>query len=259
LLPLTGAFNFRDLGGYPTADGRQTRWGRVFRSDTLHELTAEDLVVLRNLGLRTVVDLRTPTELDRDGRGRLVDEPVRHVSLSVLPEESGESRAAPPPIGGDMADRYLWYLEVGGDRLAAALRLVAAPDEHPLVFHCMAGKDRTGVLSALVLGCLGVARSAIVDDYVQTGTRLHLILDRLRRHPVYGRTMPAEPSTAVTVDGTTIERFLDRVDERYGGAAGWARSAGVRPETLDALRRCLLQDQEDQEGPEGAPFTSAGR
>jgi protein tyrosine/serine phosphatase len=243
LLPLTGAFNFRDLGGYPTAEGRSTRWGRVFRSDTLHELTAGDLVLLRDLGLRTVVDLRTPTELDRDGRGRLAHEPVRHINLSVLPEESGESQAAPPPIGGDMSARYLWYLEVGGEQLAAALRLVATDEEHPLVFHCMAGKDRTGVLSALVLDCLGVVRSAIVADYVQTGARLHLIVERLRQHPVYGQNMPAAPTAPITVDGSTIERFLDGVDIRYGGATEWARAAGVSSDTLDALRRCLLDDQ----------------
>jgi protein tyrosine/serine phosphatase len=240
LLPLTGAVNFRDIGGYATGDGRQTRWGRVFRSDTLHELTVDDLERLRRLGLRTVVDLRTPTELERDGRGRLVDEPVRHINLSVLPEESGESMAAPAPVGDDMAARYLWYLEVGGDRLAAALRLVADPAEHPLVFHCMAGKDRTGVLSALVLDCLGVVRPDIVDDYSQTAARLDLIIERLRRHPVHGPNMAAQPSARVLADASTIERFLDGIDERYGGAAGWARSAGVSEETLDALRRGLL-------------------
>ncbi len=245
LLPLTGAFNFRDLGGYPTEDGRQTRWGRVFRSDTLHELTAEDLDLLRRVGLRTVVDLRTPTELENDGRGRLADEPVRHIHLSVLPDtsgrEPGESRAAPPPVEGGMAARYLWYLEVGGDRLAAALRLVAAPEHHPLVFHCMAGKDRTGVLSALVLGCLGVPRDVIVDDYVQTAPRLDLIVERLRAHPVHGPYMRTDPPPRVTVEGEVMEGFLDGLDARYGGAAGWARSAGVNDETLDALRRSLLQ------------------
>src|ERR1700684_2583135 len=87
LLPLVGAYNFRDLGGYPTTNGRTTRWGRLFRSDTLHELTNADLIVLRELGLASVIDLRTMTEVQRAGRGLLGSEPVHYVNLSVLPEE----------------------------------------------------------------------------------------------------------------------------------------------------------------------------
>jgi len=238
LLPLAGAFNFRDLGGYPTADGRLTRWGLAFRSDALQELTIDDLVVLRDLGLRTVVDLRTVTELERHGRGLLIEEPVRHVHLSVLPVESGESVAAPPPLGGDLAERYLWYLEVGTPSLAASLRLLADPAARPLVFHCAAGKDRTGVLSALVLSCLGVGRDAIVDDYVQTAAGLELILERLRG-PASGYDLRDDPR--VTIEAATMERFLDGLERDYGGAIGWARSAGIEAEALDALRAGLLE------------------
>jgi protein-tyrosine phosphatase len=238
LLPLAGAFNFRDLGGYPTADGRTTRWGQAFRSDALQELTAGDLAVLRHRGLRTVVDLRTGAELERHGRGLLIDEPIEHVHLSVLPVESGESLAAPPPVGNDLAERYLWYLEVGTPSLAAAIRLLADAAALPLVFHCAAGKDRTGVLSALVLSCLGVGPATIVDDYVQTEAGLELILERLRG-PASGYDLRADPR--VTIEAATMERFLDGLDRRYGGAIGWARSAGIDVETLDALRSTLLQ------------------
>src|SRR3989442_15520992 len=162
LLPLVGAFNFRDLGGYATADGRRIRWGQVFRSDTLDNLSDDDLEVLRLLGLRTVVDLRTRNEAERDGRGPLGSEPVHYVHLSVLPEEGGESVAAPDTEAAGIGARYLWYLEAGAAALAAALQLVADSAGHPLVFHCTAGKDRTGVLSALVLGCLGVDRATII-------------------------------------------------------------------------------------------------
>jgi protein-tyrosine phosphatase len=239
VVPLTGAFNFRDLGGYPTADGHSTRWGVAFRSDALHELTVDDLVLLRDLGLRTVVDLRTGTELERHGRGLLIDEPVSHVHLSVLPIEAGESLAAPPPVGTDMAARYLWYLEVGSSALAAALRLLADPASQPLVFHCAAGKDRTGVLSALALSCLGVGRDGIVDDYVQTAARLDLILERLRGRPLHQQEVRADPR--VTIEAATMERFLDGLDERYGGATGWALSAGIEVATIVALRQCLLE------------------
>jgi hypothetical protein len=239
LLPLDGAFNFRDLGGYPTVDGRLTQWGVAFRSDALQELTIDDLIVLRDLGLRTVVDLRTGTELQRHGRGLLLDEPMRHVHLSVLPIESGESLATPPPVGGDLAERYLWYLEVGSPSLAAALRLLADPTARPLVFHCAAGKDRTGVLSALTLSCLGVRRDDIVNDYVQTAAALDLILERLRGPDPSAYDARADPRN--TLEAVTMERFLDGVERRFGGAIGWARSAGITEGTLDALRSGLLQ------------------
>jgi protein tyrosine/serine phosphatase len=244
LLPLVGAFNFRDLGGYATVEGRHTRWGRVYRSDTLTALSSEDLEILRELGLRTVVDLRTKNEAERDGRGLLETEPVHYVHLSVLPEEGGESIAAPPPEGSSVGARYLWYLDAGSHALSAALRLVADPSTHPLVFHCTAGKDRTGVLSALVLDCLGVERATIVDDYMHTAAVLHLILDRLRQHPVYGTHLAAAAGQPARfgVEAETMNDFLDGVDERYGGAAGWARSQGISDDVLDQLRAILLDD-----------------
>jgi protein-tyrosine phosphatase len=138
-----------------------------------------------------------------------------------------------------MAARYLWYLEVGSSALAAALRLLADPASQPLVFHCAAGKDRTGVLSALALSCLGVGRDGIVDDYVQTAARLDLILERLRGRPLNQQEVRADPR--VTIEAATMERFLDGLDERYGGATGWALSAGIEASTIVALRQCLLE------------------
>jgi protein-tyrosine phosphatase len=241
LLPLVGAFNFRDLGGYVTMDGHQTRWGRVFRSDTLDALSQEDLEILRDVGLRTVVDLRTKSEAERDGRGLLAAEPVHYVNLSVLPEEGGESVAAPPPEGSSIGARYLWYLEAGASALSTSFRMIADSSTHPLVFHCTAGKDRTGVLSALVLDCLGVDRATIVDDYMHTAAVLHLILDRLRQHPVYGPHLTATQPARFGVEAATMVDFLEGVEQRYGGAAGWARSQGIPDDVIDQLRAALLE------------------
>src|ERR1700678_4035071 len=105
LLPLVGAYNFRDLGRYPTIDGRVTLWGKLFRSDTLHELTPADLEVLRRIGLVSVIDLRTSAEVERTGRGLLAEEPIRYLHASVLQEEGSEAYAA--PAGDDPSERYL--------------------------------------------------------------------------------------------------------------------------------------------------------
>ena len=240
LLPLVGAYNFRDLGGYPTVGGGRTRWGRLFRSDTLHELTDDDLVVLRSVGLATVVDLRTATEVERVGRGPLAGEPVRYVHLSVLQDEGGEGRAAPVQVDDDIADRYLSYLATGR-ALVDAVALMADDTAFPLVFHCAAGKDRTGVLAALVLSCLGVERQVIVDDYVLTAARMDLILSRLRRDPLYGDRVDDLPPQVFTVEAATMERFLARLDDRHGGARAWALEAGLTAADLDRLAAHLVE------------------
>jgi protein-tyrosine phosphatase len=225
LVELAGAFNFRDLGGYPTIEGRVTRWGRLFRSDSLHELTAGDVRTLKSMGLATVVDLRTPRELDRTGRGLLAGEPVAFAHLSVIREDGGEAVGAPAEPTGELSERYLWYLDHGREALAGALALVADPDHLPLVFHCAAGKDRTGVLAALVLDILGVDPAVIVADYVVTAERMELIIAAYR----FG------------VEAATMERFLDTLRQQFGGARGWAGAAGVDTTALDRMAELLLE------------------
>lgn len=242
LLPLVGAYNFRDLGGYPTGDGRTTRWGRLFRSDTLHELTRADLEVLEEVGLSAVVDLRTTAEVERTGRGPLGGRPLRYLHAPVLREEGGDTRAAPEPEGDDTSLRYLWYLDVGRRALVEAIEMVADPSSLPLVFHCAAGKDRTGVLAALVLDIVGVERDVIVEDYALTQSRLELIVARLRRDPVHGKRMDEIPPSRLRVEGETMARFLSLLHERHGGARAWAASAGVAKASLERLPGLLLEE-----------------
>jgi protein-tyrosine phosphatase len=241
LVPLSGAYNFRDLGGYPAGIGAVTRRGRLFRSDGLHRLTDADLEILRAIGLATIIDLRTPGEVEHTGRGVLGDEAIGYHHLAVVQRGGGEAVGAPAPAGDDLAERYLWYLDIGRRALVEALGLVADPANHPLVFHCTAGKDRTGVLAALVLDILGVDREVIVADYVITADRLELIVDRIRTDPTYSAGMSKIPASRFTVEAGTMERFLDELHARYGGARSWAEGAGVSPADLDRMPRVLLE------------------
>jgi len=252
LVPLEGSFNFRDLGGYPGRDGRPTRWGRLFRADALHELTSEDIDRLRELGLRTVVDLRTERELSRTGRGPLEPEGVAFHHLAVVREgvrgdgtsdraAEGESVAAPAPAGDDLAERYLWYLDVGHLSLVEALTLLGGDEHYPLVFHCAAGKDRTGVLAALVLEIVGVEREVIVADYVITAERLRFIMDRWLADPEFAERMAKVPASRLSVEAATMEGFLDQLQVRYGGARSWALAAGVPADALDRVAELLLE------------------
>lgn len=233
---LEGSFNFRDLGGYPTVDGAQTRPGRLYRSDGLQQLTGDDVAELRRRGLATIVDLRTEEELARWGRGPLEAEPIRWEHLSIITNADGEAVAA--PATDDLAARYLWYLQVGGPAVIRALRILADPEGGPAVFHCAAGKDRTGVLAALILSAVGVERAAVVADYTDTQANLAPILERLAANPPPGH-VPAPPSR-LTVDPGTMERFLAGMDEHHGGAARWMATAGGDPDLPDRLRAVLV-------------------
>lgn len=252
LVPLQGSFNFRDLGGYPGSSGRLTRWGRLYRADALHELTPADVVQLRHLGLRTIVDLRTERELVASGRGPLEPEDVAFHHLAVVKEGvrddgtsdragDGESVAAPAPAGDDLVERYLWYLDVGRASLVEALTMLGGDEHYPLVFHCAAGKDRTGVLAALILSMLGVERQVIVADYVVTAERLRFIIERWLAEPEFAERMAKVPASRFSVEASTMEGFLDQLQVRCGGAREWALEAGVPAEVLDRMADLLLE------------------
>jgi protein tyrosine/serine phosphatase len=240
LLPLVGAYNFRDLGGYVTVDGRTTRWGRLFRSDTLHELTADDLAVLRSVGLASVIDLRTGHEVAETGRGLLESETVGYVHLSVMPEAKRDPDTARPSLADlDLASVYLGWLESGRASLVAALTLVGDGANYPLVFHCAAGKDRTGVLAALVLDIIGVETETIVADYALTATRLDLIRSRQITDTETADRMIEAPHL-FGAEAQTMENFLDALNRQHGGGRQWALAAGVAPATLASMTSTLL-------------------
>jgi rhodanese-related sulfurtransferase len=241
LIPLDGAFNFRDLGGYRGTGGLVTRWGRLFRSDTLHELSPSDVTLLRSMGLATVIDLRTPREREQTGRGPLEPEPVAYHHLSVIGEgRGGGGEAVAAPDVDDLTERYLWYLEVGTRALAESLTVLGDPASYPLVFHCAAGKDRTGVLAALVLDLCGVESEVIVADYLITAERMELILDRFRADPAFEARMARVPPGRFGVEAGTMERFLEILHGRFGGSEAWALAVGVSPATIEGLRTELL-------------------
>jgi protein-tyrosine phosphatase len=242
-VPLTACFNFRDLGGLETADGRRVRSGVLFRADTLHRLTAEDLDVLRRLGLRTVIDLRTRSEIDSHGRVALADDEVAYHHLPMIDEiwAGGPDLDddGPAPMPETLGEGYVRMLEHGGPASASAIRLLADPSSLPAVFHCTAGKDRTGVLAALVLGEMGVPDAAIAEDYALTeeavvGTRAWL---EANDPGILGRL----PDWAWEAPATIMLAFLERVRTEHGSIHALLASLGLERATLDALAANLLE------------------
>jgi protein tyrosine/serine phosphatase len=245
-LDLDGTANTRDLGGLPTTGGR-VRSRLVLRSDNLQDLSAPDITrLIDEVGLRTVLDLRTDSERRGTGPGPLAGQPlVRHVALSFIPDDA-EIRADP---GAVLPDRwadgaigaYLHYLRDRPDAFAAAVRTLASDDAGAAVLHCAAGKDRTGVLSAVILDTVGVLREALVEDFVASNERIEQIYDRLLGDHTYAADVQRIGLDAHRVDPATMHGVLDLLDEEYGGAAGYLRSAGVGDDELAALTRRLVQ------------------
>jgi len=209
-ISLEGCFNFRDLGGYPTRDGAHVRWRRMFRSDGLQALTEADVAQLCDeLSLASVVDLRSTAEISNDGRGLLADAPI---GFHHLPFFDGDTKGYVPPPDMTLANLYLAMIERATEPIAAAIRVMADTEpEGSAVYHCAAGKDRTGVLSAILLSLLGVDDELIVADYALSQESMDDVIERLE------------------------------MNECFGGIPGYVKTIGIRDDEIERLRERSLE------------------
>lgn len=239
LIPLEGCFNFRDIGGYPTRDGRRVRWRQLFRSDGLHALTPADVRALREeVALGQIVDLRSTSELRSEGRGLLAHEPIAFHHVPLFDGDAAGQRRDDAEI--TLADRYVLLAEFAAERIArVVVTLAAAPG--PAVFHCAAGKDRTGVVSAVLLGLLGVADEIIVADYAATQESLEAIVDRLMSLEGYRTMLSALPPDTLHANPETMATLLERLRGRWGSVEDYAQAAGVDADSIARLRARLVE------------------
>jgi protein-tyrosine phosphatase len=233
-----GCLNFRDLGGYPTEDGGRLRWRQLFRADGLHALTPLGVATLRDeIRLGDIIDLRSSVELDRDGRGLLAETGIRFHHLPLFDAGRGQRT---PPIGANLADLYFGMLEFAREPLARVVSTLARTDA-PAVFHCAAGKDRTGVVSALLLSLLGVRDEIIVVDYAATRESLEAIVERLMASEGYRGIFEELPPDTLHADPQTMEGLLVRVRDRFGSMAAYAREIGIAAGDVARLRGRLVE------------------
>jgi protein tyrosine/serine phosphatase len=237
---LEGCSNFRDLGGWTGRGGRAVRRGLVFRADGLHELSARDIAHLRKqVGIRAVIDLRTPSEVEHEAHGPLIAPPVLYHHVSLLPPARQPPRLLAPGETFALDRFYLGILRRGGQGIARVLELLAAAGE-PAVFHCAAGKDRTGVIAGLLLALLEVDDAQIAEDYALTQRGIEGIANRLRRSRGYTDLWKELPAETLHARPDTMHAWLAAVRHEWGSAEGYARSAGVSPAVLERLRARLL-------------------
>jgi protein-tyrosine phosphatase len=253
LVPLEGTLNFRDLGGYAGRGGRTVRWGLVFRSDALHELTDNDRARLQAMGLRAIYDLRKPEERVkqptalRDEHGHR----IVHLSVDEDPDAANQPEIIDLILSGElpeaddayMADLYADILLKGAPVFGRLLTHLTEDDGLPALFHCAAGKDRTGLAAALLLSVLGVDDDTILEDYELTN-----IYRSNRRIEVLRPTLEAagvdveKVRPFLSARRPVMEATLRHLHTEHGGVERYLLGpAGMAPETLDRLRARLLE------------------
>jgi protein-tyrosine phosphatase len=236
-IDLLDTFNLRDLGGYRTDDGRRVKWRTLFRGAALHRLAGTDLEVVRGLGLRTAIDLRTGGELTAHGAYPTDVLPARFHHLPMIDRiwdlEEAFAEATPAPERYLMA-RYREMLDEGAATIATAVELLSRPESLPAVVYCAAGKDRTGVLAALVLDAVGVRRSEIVDDYHLSKARV----ERIRARALaagHASAMDSQPPAFMQAPAEAMALLIDWIQAEFGGSAAYLRGIGVPAPVIAAL------------------------
>lgn len=234
-LPLVGTMNARDLGGLPLADGGTTRSGVFFRSDVPLALESADLEELERLGLTTVIDLRQPEELQRDPSSLVGRDGVEWHNVQVW---SRIDRQDGPEDEYDISALYLAALDHAGAAFAQAVDILAA-SKGAALFHCTAGKDRTGLLALLLLEVAGVPTASIIDDFALTHERIGPLRERLLAD-AEKRGVAREQFARLL--GATPELILPAIAHlhaRYGGAEAYLRRAGVSEQALSQIKSRL--------------------
>lgn len=242
-LPLSGTYNIRDLGGYP-AGTAMTQWRRVLRADALHRLDEAGLAALISAGVRTVIDLRHADELESAASPFSTHEAVRYINISLF------DRVTPPAPGaegnGPRTDRLLEiYKRALAERKQAIRDVLAAIADAPegvVIFHCTAGKDRTGIIAALLLAVSGVDEETILADFALTGKMIAPMIAEL----VEGaRARGADIESFMPLlacEPQTMRALLAHIAEGHAGISAYLETVGLDADTQSRLKRRLLGD-----------------
>jgi protein-tyrosine phosphatase len=237
ILSWEACHNARDTGGYPTESGRQTRWQTLIRADNLHKLTPDGQAALCSYGVRTVIDLRLAHEIGKTPNPFAAQRDLAESPAYLnLPLHDPAANAA-MDVAPSMMDEYIIILEQSKPLVAGVIQAVASGlAEGAVVVHCHGGKDRTGIVVALLLSIAGVPRETIIEDYALSEAQLEPLhaawLEEQRiaqGHPVdRPRWMHSRPET--------MRGVLDFLDREYGGPEGYLQAAGVSQSCIAQIR-----------------------
>jgi protein-tyrosine phosphatase len=245
-LPLTGLKNARDLGGYPTRDGGATRYRTLIRSEAPLKLTEADLAFLREFGVKTSIDFRGDREVERQpsvlkdaGWVRYLRSPTFNEQVAFTSRQTSKRPAVSSFV--DWGEKYVEMAEGCRDWILTTLTLIAQ-SEGAVLFNCTTGKDRTGMISALLLGICGVSNDDITADYCVSEVYLTPVYEELIR-----TFLEYWPNETVSIadpffrtSPKNMQRLLAHFDERYGGVEAYVRACGAGEAVLQSIRRKLI-------------------
>ena len=240
--PFEGCFNFRDIGGYLNQDGKRVRKGLYFRAGRQDRMSDNDLSQLSDLKISTQIDLRKPDEVLDQGKGPLEAMGAKYVNIAVIPEGGSDQLSRLVGDTGISGERYLGYLEFGPTSWLRLFGILANEGNLPVVLHCTAGKDRTGVSTAFLLSVLGVSREVIEADYLLTNLDTERQADFIESTVGYPEGYDRERMMAIAgVPETAMRDFLDGVESKWGTVVEYLEKIGVTQEQMETIRTNFLE------------------
>ena len=240
--PFEGCFNFRDIGGYLNQDGRRVKKGLYFRAGRQDRMTDKDLAQLSELNISTQIDLRKQEEVLDQGRGPLEAMGANYINIAVIPEGGSDKLNKLVGDTGISGKRYLGYLEFGPTSWLRLFGILADGENLPVLLHCTAGKDRTGVSTAFLLSVLGVSREVIEADYLLTNLDTERQADFIESTVGYPEGYDREKMISIAgVPKDAMKDFLDGVESKWGSAVEYLQKIGITNDQMDMIRNNFLE------------------
>jgi protein-tyrosine phosphatase len=237
-LPLEGSYNIRDIGGYATTDGKSTRWRTVLRSGGMDRLTPSSQQALLDLGARTILDLRTVEELHYWPSVFKDSEKVNYRHIPVISQDLDKAMEKEESV----AAQYKTMLEMSQPQFKEILETIANPEAGITIVHCAAGKDRTGVTIALLLGIANVPAQTIVEDYALSDTYLAGFYNEVRETIRQRGEDPQSLERFFNSYPATMVGTLEYLENKYGGVHQYVtQQLGLSQSQFDSLQARLAQ------------------
>jgi protein-tyrosine phosphatase len=235
--------NFRDIGGYSAGGGHTVAWRRVFRCGEFRNITQDDFKRLTNeLGVVSIIDLRSGPELENNSKGLLEGSELKYCNIAFMTDDDPGGNASRYAHCTNMGE---FYLEMARQkdycqRITEALEVIADPKNHPIVFHCAVGKDRTGMLAAILLSLLGVAEKDIIEDYTLSEPYMDELLARLKNNPQKNDPPLDIPEYFWKAGPESMKLFLSTLSKEYGSIKQYVAAMGGKPDLAERLAKTLL-------------------
>jgi protein-tyrosine phosphatase len=234
-IPLEGSYNIRDIGGYATLDGHSTRWGTLLRADSPNNLPLASQRVLLDYPIHTIIDLRRSLELQRSPNIFAQSPSVKYVNISLLEDENKVMQVQ------SLEALYLLMLDTAQEQIKLVIETMAQEDAFPCLVHCAIGKDRTGLITALVLSLSNVPATTIADDYALSEQYLDPLFKALRPKTEQREEDLERLAWLIRSRKETMLATLSYLEEKYGDVRSYLSTLGISNQQMNAIHSRLVE------------------